>query len=29
VRSGAVAIDRWSPPKESGGIDYSRDWKAL
>jgi len=24
-----LAIDRWSPPEDSGGIDYATSWKAV
>jgi len=26
VRGGSVAIDRWSPPDEIGGVDYALNW---
>jgi hypothetical protein len=29
LRHGSVAIDRWSPPEDSGEIDYAIDWKAI
>jgi predicted phage terminase large subunit-like protein len=29
VRSGSVAIERWGASEDSGGIDWSRHWKAI
>jgi hypothetical protein len=29
VRSGSVGIERWSPPEDGAGIDWSQHWKAI